>query len=432
MMHIRQKLYLKCILLKQYANTTMCRYANDTKRNIMPKRRFALLAHCRIGTLSYLIGLSFLFLLSSCVGGFNNSDSSCSMDWKLFRGDSALSGYTDTPLPKDPILKWMFKTESRTVSSPVVNNGTTYWSDKRGYIRGVSIDGELVFEYDLRTAVEATPMISDSILFIGRIDGFMTAISLAHKDTIWNYETMGQISASPNSMNFSGRKAIVFGSYDNYLYCVDVKTGEELNKFESGYYLNGAAALWNSYMVFGGCDAYLRVIDCTTGTQTDSLLLDAYVPASPAIVDDHCYIGDYLGNIYRLMLKNGKIVQHEKIVSEDSENGSFVSVPAVATNAFYFLSGDRHLHAMNRSDGELIWKYMLKGNAGESSPVVCKDKIIICTKTGIVSILDAKTGALLWEYDTGEQIVGSPAVIKDHFFILTTKGTLFCFGKSLL
>jgi len=74
---------------------------------------------------------------------------------------------------------------------------------------------------------------------------------------------------------------------------------------------------------------------------------------------------------------------------------------------------------------------MMKGNVGESSPVVCNDKIIACTKTGIVSILDTENGELLWEYDTGEQIVGSPAIIKDHFMILTAKGTLLCFGKKV-
>ena len=376
----------------------------------------------------YIGCLFFLLVLFSCTG---DSDSSGNLDWKLFRGDPALSGYTDTPLPKEPTLKWTFKSESRTVSSPIVDNGTTYWSDKRGYIRGVNIDGELDFEYDLQTAVEATPMISDSTLFIGRIDGIMTAISLARKDTVWTYETMGQVSASPNIMNFSGRKALVFGSYDNFLYCIDAKNGEELSKFESGYYLNGAAALWKNHVVFGGCDAYLRIIDCATGIQTDTLLLDAYVPASPAIAGNYCYVGDYSGNIYKLTLENGKIAHHEKIASEDSENGSFVSVPAVASDVFYFFSGDRYLHAINRSNGELLWKYMLKGNSGESSPVVCKDKIIVCTKTGIVSILDAKNGELLWEYDTGEQIVGSPAIIKDHFLVLTAKGTLFCFGKPV-
>lgn len=376
-----------------------------------------------------LVSIFIISLLVACTSGADSSDSG-TMDWKLFRGNPALSGYTDTPLPSKPVLKWIYKGDARTVSSPIVDNGTTYWCDKRGYIRGVDINGQLSFDYDLKTAVEATPMIYDSTLYIGCINGFMNAISLTRKNILWSYETMGQISASPNLLKFAGRKAIVFGSYDNYLYCVDAKSGEELSKFESGYYLNGAAALWKGHVVFGGCDAWVRIVDCKTGIPTDSIQLDAYVPASPAIMGDYCYIGDYSGNIYKLMLDGGKIARHKKIVSEDSENTSFVSVPAISSDAFYFFSGDRNLHAISRVNGKLNWKYMLKGNSGESSPVVCDDKIIVCTKTGIVSILDAETGTLVWEYDTGEQIVGSPAVIKDYFMILTAKGTLFCFGKK--
>lgn len=376
-----------------------------------------------------LVCFFFLLLIFiSCNVGSDSTVNVGTMDWKLFRGDCGLSGCTDTPLPDNPVLKWTYRGETRTVSSPVVDNGTTYWCDKRGRVKGVNIEGELVFEYDLQTAVEATPTIYDSVLYVGRIDGFMTAISLVRKDTLWNYETMGQISAAPNLLKYDGRKAIVFGSYDNYLYCVDAKNGRELSKFESGYYLNGAAALWKGHVIFGGCDAWVRIIDSKTGTPTDSIQLEAYVPASPAIMGDYCYIGDYSGNIYKLMLENGKIIRHKKIVSENSENGSFVSVPAISSDAFYIFSGDRNLHAISRINGKLNWKYMLKGNVGESSPVVCDNKIIVCTKTGIISILNAEKGELLWEYDTGEQIVGSPAIIKDHFMILTTKGTLFCFG----
>lgn len=377
--------------------------------------------------MKHLLLIFIACLLAACTSGTDSSGSG-TPDWKIFRADRGLSGYTDTCLPKEPVLKWTYKGETRTVSSPIVSGGTTYWCDKRGYVRGVDINGKLVFEYDLQTAVEATPLIADSVLYVGRIDGFMTAISLSDKDTLWNYETMGQISASPNLLKFAGRESVVFGSYDNYLYCVDTGSGEELSKFESGYYLNGAAALWKNHVVFGGCDAWIRIIDCETGTPTDSLELDAYVPASPAIADNDCYVGDHSGNIYKLTLKNGKIIRHQKIVSEDSDTGSFVSVPAVADDALYIFSGERNLHAISRADGKLKWKYMLKGNVGESSPVVCRDKVIVCTKTGIVSILDADKGELLWEYDTGEQIVGSPAVIKDHFMILTAKGTLLCFN----
>lgn len=369
---------------------------------------------------------------ASCTGERRDSSSgnNSPMDWHLFRGNTALSGYTEVKLPDNPQPLWTFKSNARTVSSPVVDNGTTYWCDNRGYIRGVNLQGELAFDYDFKTSVEATPMIYDSLLYIGRIDGYMSAVSLAAKDTVWNYETWGQVSASPNSISIEGRRAVIFGSYDNSLYSVDYKTGEEIARFETGYYLNGAVALWKKYALFGGCDAWLRVIDCRTGQQTDSLLLDAYVPASPAVMGDFCYVGDYSGNIHEIYLEKGKIARHKKIRKAAGEEGAFVSVPAVTVDMLYVLSDDRNVYAIDRKDSSVSWKYLLKGNVGESSPVVCHDKMIVCTKSGIVSILDAEEGTLLWEYDTGEQIVGSPAVIKDHFFILTSKGTLFCFGKK--
>ena len=40
---------------------------------------------------------------------------------------------------------------------------------------------------------------------------------------------------------------------------------------------------------------------------------------------------------------------------------------------------------------------MLKGKVGESSPVVCFDKVIVCTKTGIV--LDSGYGE--WGFEMG-------------------------------
>ena len=374
--------------------------------------------------------VGLLALLVCCNGHSGSSGDQGHMNWNIFRGDESLSGYTDIRLPDNPVLLWTYKSEKRTDSSPIIDKGVTYWSDKRGRILGVDIDGKLRFEYDLETAVNATPMIFGATLYVGRIDGIMTAISLTAKDAVWTYETMGQITASPNRTTFEGRQTIVFGSHDNFLYSIDAQHGELIHSFETGYYLNGAVALQNKHVIFGGCDSWLRIINCDTGVSTDSLLLDAYVPASPAIIGDYCYIGDYSGNIYELQLDKGKIISQKKIMESTIDNGSFTSVPAASRTTVYFLSDDRHLYSMDRKSGTVNWKYMLKGNPSDSSPVVCNDKVIICTRTGIVTILDIKNGAPEWEYDTGEQIMGSPAVIKDHFMILTASGTLFCFGKK--
>jgi len=373
-----------------------------------------------------------LFVISINAGcrGSGLSENNASNDWKLFRGNPELSGSADFPLPENPVLMWTYKSDSRTSSSPVVNNGVTYWCDKRGLVIGIDINGNKVFEFDLQTAVEATPMIYDSTLYIGRIDGIMTAISLSKQEIVWDFETWGQICASANIADFAGKNAVVFGSYDNYLYCIDAKNGIELNRFESGYYLNGAVAIHNNCAVFGGCDGWLRIINCNNGIASDSLELDTYIPASPAIIDNFCYVGDHSGNIYEIQIENGKVFKHKKLISVSDDNGNNVSVPAITSKAVYFLSHDRYLYSIDRKSGIINWKYLLKGNTGESSPVICHDKIIVCTKSGIISIIDAEKGKLVWEYDTGEQILASPAVIKNNFFVLTSKGTLFCFGNS--
>ncbi len=375
----------------------------------------------------FLLTISLLVACNSKPGGFGGQGN---LDWHIFRGDAALSGFTDIRLPDKPMLLWSYKGGANTTSSPVVDKGITYWSNNRGRILGVDIKGKLQFDYDLETAVNATPMIHESTLYIGRIDGRMTAISLPKKDTLWTYEAMSQIAASANWIDFAGRPSIVFGSYDNFLYCVDAKNGALINSFESGYYLNGAVGLQNIYAIFGGCDAWVRIIDCQTGIPTDSLQMEAYIPASPAIIDNYCYIGDYSGNILELQLEKGKIIQQKKILEPTNDNISNVSVPAVSKASVYILADERYLYSINRKDGTVNWKYMLKGNAGESSPIVCRDKIIACTKSGIITIFNTN-GQPEWEYDAGEQIVSSPAVIKDYFMILTAKGTLLCFGKKV-
>lgn len=382
---------------------------------------------------AFLVHISgFVALLALVVGceQHRSLEGAGADGWPIFRATSELSGYTRERLCDNPSLLWSYKSGARTLSSPVILGGTTYWCDTKGVIRGVDATGQEAFVFDLQTSVEATPMVSDSMLYIGCINGTMTAISLSKRDTIWNFRCEGQLSASPNKVSLDGREAIVFGSYDNYMYCVDQSNGTLINRFESGYYINGAVATKGHYAVFGGCDGWLRLIDCKQGAMCDSLQLEGYIPSSPAIDKDKVYVGNYAGCVYEVAIKDGRFANQRCVVEPTEEGSSLVAVPALGPKRLYVVNSDKYLCAINREDGAVAWRYLLKGNVGESSPVVARDKIIVCTKTGVVSILNAEDGSLEWEYDTGEQIVASPAVIRGRFYILTAKGTLFCFGEK--
>ena len=365
------------------------------------------------------------------------------LNWTIFRGDPSLSGHTAISLPDNPVLLWTFAADSRTRSSPIVYNGVTYWSDRRGRILGVDINGELVFDLDLEVALrelpdirprisggtDATPMIYNSVMYLGLLDGYMLAISLDTKEILWRFYTDGQISASANIVEFEGQTALIFGSYDHYFYVLNAETGEELNRFDSGDQINGSAAVWNGHILFGGCDSRIRIIDTQTGMITDMMDLMSQMPNSPAIIGNVAYVGDHSGNMYRIHLANGRFARYEVIEHQERDADGFIAAPAVTSDAVFYYSG-RHLYAVNRVDGSLRWAQLLRGRIGESSPVVAGDRVIACTQSGVVSIFDANTGELLWEYDTGEQIQGSPAVVAGHFMILTVRGTLLVFGNE--
>lgn len=362
-------------------------------------------------------------------------------NWTIFRGSPSLSGNSECSVPAIPLLRWSRTVQTRTVASPIVCEGAVYTLDRKGRLRSFSAEGDSALVFDFNTPIEASFIVSDSVLYIGRIDGFLNAFSLKDKKLLWEYETLGQISGSPNLMactiynlqstNSNPTPMILVGSYDGGMYALDAASGKLKNRYATGHYINGTAAVWHNFMVFGGCDSWLRMVDCTTGVCTDSLQLDTYLPASPAILGDIAYEADYNGNIYEIRLKNGQFASHKKLVEvsregEDDASG-LVSMPTAARDAVIAFTGERYISCFERSDGRLRWRKMLRGITGESSPIVCDDKVIVCTKDGHISLLDLDNGKELWHYDCGEQIIASPAVIPGCFYILTSRGTLMCF-----
>ena len=387
-------------------------------------------AHKTYLTAGAAILMAAIMLLSACRGQGSTAAVPASGDWTVFRGDGSLAGSTRRALPADPQLLWSTTTGQRTVASPLVKDGIIYTVGRRGLFRAVDASGQELFSKDFGTFIEATPLIVDSTIFIGTIDGSLLAMGLASRDTLWEFWTEGQISAPPMQTSYEGEDAIVFGSYDNYMYTIRQSDGQLLSKYESGYYLNGAAAVLDGYICYGGCDQWLRVVDTRKGVQTDSLMLDMYLPASPVFMGNEAYIGDYGGNIYRLTLDRGLITSNEKIHrTRSADDASFVGLPAVGRDNVYFFTGGRSLTCVSRKDASVRWETMLKGPTGESSPLECRNGILVCTKSGIVSILDKASGEVTWEYDTGEDILTCPAVAEGRFYILTAKGTLLCFGK---
>lgn len=156
--------------------------------------------------------------------------------------------------------------------------------------------------------------------------------------------------------------------------------------------------------------------------------------SSPAVADGMIFVGSTNGNLYAINLQTG--AQKWKFKTA----GRIVSSPAVAAGSVYFVSYDSNLYSVNEFTGEEKWKFATGGEkrfsakhihgmepASElmpdpfdfylSSPVVVKGAVYFGSSDGDVYSLDVATGALRWQFHTGDVVHASPAVDGGVVFI---------------
>ncbi len=195
-------------------------------------------------------------------------------DWPAFQGGGGLTGEAPA-LPASPMrLRWEVKVGECGESSPVLAGGAVYLADAEGGLYALRIDdGAFLWRRGFADGFDATPLVlpgaaSPSIpggqLFIGDSGGVFRALAADTGKELWRFETGDRIVSSANE--FEG--AVLFGSYDSRLYCLDRATGGELWRFETDAQVHTTPAVSGGLVFSGGCDKPLRAIAARTGRQT--------------------------------------------------------------------------------------------------------------------------------------------------------------------
>jgi outer membrane protein assembly factor BamB len=366
--------------------------------------------------------------------------------WPMFRGSQGLTGIAKGQLPDSLEILWRFKTDDAVKSSPVIDSNIVYVGSNDDNIYAIDLhSGQRIWAYKTDDSVEATPLYLDGTVYAGSAGGFFYAIDankgspreIMHEKTDisenkkyitrgelkWKYETGGQILGAANwTLSPDGKSIwIIVGSYDNFLYCIDSKSGKPVWKYESGSYINGSPAVEGKYTVFGGCDEVIHVISLINGKKIEG---GSYIAASAAILDGQVYVGNY-GNVFiKADIKNEKILW--KYTGSDSP---FFSSPVITDNCVVVGSRDEHVHCISRTDGKKIWTFATLGEV-DSSPVVCDDKVIVGSNDGQVYMLRLSDGGKVWSYEIGQPITSSPAIAHGIVVIGCDDGYVYAFGTK--
>jgi outer membrane protein assembly factor BamB len=130
------------------------------------------------------------------------------------------------------------------------------------------------------------------------------------------------------------------------------------------------------------------------------------------------YIGNPNGNFYSYS-SNGKINWRF------NQTTGAINTTACLGQYIYFGCDDGYLYALN-FDGRLQWKYFIGGNQLLSSPTYDKTNgnVYIGSQYGVISV--NSKGKQLWNFNTTQAIVSSPAISEDYTTLYVT-----CLDKNV-
>ncbi len=100
-----------------------------------------------------------------------------------------------------------------------------------------AIDGESgqkLWSYRAGHMADGSAAVSDQIVLFGTYDRCLHAVSLRNGKGIWKFTTQGVVVSSPAVAFINKRPVAFFSSLDDYIYCLDVSTGEKLWSHKTG------------------------------------------------------------------------------------------------------------------------------------------------------------------------------------------------------
>lgn len=135
--------------------------------------------------------------------------------------------------------------------------------------------------------VQATPTISDGVVYAGSGDSSVYALDARTGAKLWSFATNDQIVySSPVIAN----GVLYIGSTDNNLYALDAHTGHLVWQYATGGGIRGTPTLADGVVYAGSYDQYVHVVDATSGKLIRKYQTGGKVFAQPVVADGVLYV----------------------------------------------------------------------------------------------------------------------------------------------
>lgn len=283
--------------------------------------------------------------------------------------------------------------------------------------------------YHAAANVISTPATDGKMVIVGNAIGEIEGLSLKDGRKKWTYKTQGAIYSSPVIVN----GITILGAGDGYIYALQVNTGKLIWKYQAKAAVLGSPVVENGSLFIGASDNSFRALDVKTGKLIWEFKgVEGAVVDLPLIYKDKVIFGSWGKYLYALNKNNGQLVW-----KWDNGNNNRMFSPAMVTpvahnDIIYIAAPDRVLTAIDANSGNTLWRN--KEATVRESIGISEDKSLIFGKTMNDEVVAYKTQStdpgIAWRLNLhfGYEHVPSMLIAKDgQVFFGTKNGVVYAF-----
>lgn len=236
----------------------------------------------------------------------------------------------------------------------------------------------------------------------------------------WRYDALAGIGGQPLV-----RDSVVFvGTLNGEVHAIQMRTGDRVGRKTLGVAIAGSPVLSGNLLIAASAKGEESLVgyDLTIGKIVWRASLDA-IATSPILEDDHVYVATLDGTLCCLDAHDGSIVWKTETVKEEDPPDPIRSSP-VLVNGVLACGTDRGvLLAADAETGRLLWRVDV-GSSIFAGAVALDGKIIVGTIGGTLVCVDVRTGDILWRYDAKAPLYGAASGASGLVFVGSADGIL--------
>ncbi len=263
------------------------------------------------------------------------------------------------------------KTYSPVSSSPVIFNkylivGTE--SNNENLLCIDTDDGEIRWSKNLG-GVASSPMVEDSLLFAGGLDGKFYCLEAAYGTKKWIFDAENPIRSSPCAWG----DLVFCANTRGTVFALEKNTGVLRWKFGTNNAVFAGLTASQGRLFVASRDSNLYIFDAVTGAVDKKIPVGNKIMSAPAVDENNVFVPSLDGSLLAFSLSDGTL--RWKFQSKSAIN----TTPIVTPTAIFVASLDQRLYAVSPFDGTVLWYHDFESRI-KTTPLVWKNSVIIAAE----------------------------------------------------